>query len=682
MRSFDVAGCADGSYVSWSSAALATAPGGGLISRTIATQQTVRTAHRLRRMGARVLARNGVGVAAIRYQRNGGLVLGLTIPASTTGWVEVSGDAALIDGDGVRLLLASTFLGSATVSAIVCVLEREGGGTVQRFAAVGVGNVWSDPYLFAGLADNLIGGHRAYSDGPVEMICGASGVFKALQIYLSSNSRGGCTFGLRKNGTTVLSGTVGATGTGWFEAVGEVHVARGDRVCFYLDVHGAAGGSDNITVEWMSIEWNGGRHFHSLFGSAGIVLSSAAPSFVPIGGSVGSTTSATATEAAATVRPMLDCRPARINLHIPEGTGGAGDGSVALRVDGADALAVGFSASDEGWVENNDPAAALPVKAAQDLALRLETAGVDFYTCGITWREDINVYRQIRSRVPRPDGPRRRSRLFAAHRAIVGLLALTARTIRSRRRRRSAGRNRGGIGNVANVGSTPGTGAVARSAGAPLRRRAQIRTSYHVGGTPEYRFYHSTSGPPSETDTPFATSPTLDGLSPVDVFGDGTHYVSVSWFNGAVDSGFRPIGPNGETYRKIVILGGTEELQPPKAPSEVTLEARAGGVIRVHARYVELDTAGVAFRADTWAVAYTSNGSTPPEDSPTTTQAMTGAALEILELDIGPFFDGATIKIRVQTRASGKYSDGSEVLTILADAAGPAAPQDSDSIPG
>src|SRR3972149_2472753 len=51
---------------------------------------------------------------------------------------------------------------------------------------------------------------------------------------------------------------------------------------------------------------------------------------------------------------------------------------------------------------------------------------------------------------------------------------------------------------------------------------------------------------------------------------------------------------------------------PPRGPNEWRLEAKGAGVVRVWGLYYELGSN----RADTWAIAYTLDGSDPPADTP------------------------------------------------------------------
>lgn len=205
---------------------------------------------------------------------------------------------------------------------------------------------------------------------------------------------------------------------------------------------------------------------------------------------------------------------------------------------------------------------------------------------------------------------------------------------------------------------------------------AEARGVYRIFNAATYRFYRSDSAPPEEGDTPFATNATLPH-TPTDTFSDGTWYLSVSYYNGILDSGFLPVGPNSETYVRLDIDSGAATNAPPQAPIDWRLELRPNGVVRVIGVYVETGS----LRAGQWSIAYTTDDSTPPADAPSITPAMGSGLLALLEYDLPAQSHGTTVKVRLQTRrqdASWVYSEGSTVLTITADAQGPTAPLGAD----
>ena len=204
--------------------------------------------------------------------------------------------------------------------------------------------------------------------------------------------------------------------------------------------------------------------------------------------------------------------------------------------------------------------------------------------------------------------------------------------------------------------------------------RTDARGLYRVFDAAVYRFYRSSTGPPVEGDTPFATNATLPH-EPADVYGNGTWYLSVSWFNGIYDSGFLPLGAMGETYLRLDLAGGVEVVSPPAGPLHWHLQNVGSGVVQIVAVYVQ---AG-AERAVDWGFAYTVNGSTPATDTPDVKVTMDAADLTALSYDLPAQGNGTTVKVRLQTRRfddpSYTYSEDSTVETITADASGPAVVQ-------
>jgi len=211
------------------------------------------------------------------------------------------------------------------------------------------------------------------------------------------------------------------------------------------------------------------------------------------------------------------------------------------------------------------------------------------------------------------------------------------------------------------------------------------RGLYRVFNAAEYRLFRSSTAPPAETDVPFATAPTLPA-TPADTFADGTWYVSASYFDGVLDSGFLPLGPEGETYRRLDIAGGELQLAPPAGPTAWELAAAAGGAVRVLGHLFQ----PAILSPHQWAIAYTTDASTPPAGDPDLTQAMAAIGLVWLDLLLPAQAHGTTVSVRLQTRRNDGsdetpawvYSEGSTVLTLTADAQGPTAPTSAVAWPG
>lgn len=215
----------------------------------------------------------------------------------------------------------------------------------------------------------------------------------------------------------------------------------------------------------------------------------------------------------------------------------------------------------------------------------------------------------------------------------------------------------------------------------PRRRYLDARGLYRIFNAAEYRLYRSALGPPNEGMTPFATSETLPH-TPDETFGDGVWYLAISWFNGVLDSGFLPVGADGETYLKIKIADGQAVAVVPNGPLDWRLEQSADGVVRVVGVYFQSD----ANRADEWALAYTVDGGDPPADDPDITATAAARGLCVFDYSLPGAADGSTVKVRLQTRRNDGtdaepvwvYSVDSEVKTIAADAVGPGAPAAAD----
>ena len=210
------------------------------------------------------------------------------------------------------------------------------------------------------------------------------------------------------------------------------------------------------------------------------------------------------------------------------------------------------------------------------------------------------------------------------------------------------------------------------------RRSSGVRGLYRVFNTAGYRLFRKLGSPPAEGDTPWTTSASLP-VTPIDTFSTGTWYISVSYFNGVIDSGFLPVGPAGETYLRLdVAAGGAQVDGPPRGPLDVHLEQRAGGVVRVVAVYAEAGD----LHADTWAIGYTTNGVDPVAGSPVATVAVPSAGLAVLSYDLPAQVDGTTVKVRIQTRRGTSYSEGSEVIPVVVAVTGPTAPLGAERWPG
>jgi len=214
---------------------------------------------------------------------------------------------------------------------------------------------------------------------------------------------------------------------------------------------------------------------------------------------------------------------------------------------------------------------------------------------------------------------------------------------------------------------------------------------YRVFNATRYRLYRSTSTPPVEGDTPFFTTATLPANVPT-IFSNDIWYLAVSYVNGVIDSGFYPIGDNGEPYMTIDL---TDEkiigTQAPNAPTSWHLEQRDGNVWLIGIYFK-----GNAPQASKWTYAWTSDGTTPPDPvyNPVDldpydevyvgTQAIATVALAVLEVDLGAYADAKVIKCKLATAR--QDIDGASISNRISDfvqkeltvnTAGPTAPVDA-----
>ena len=230
-----------------------------------------------------------------------------------------------------------------------------------------------------------------------------------------------------------------------------------------------------------------------------------------------------------------------------------------------------------------------------------------------------------------------------------------------------------------------GFAAVLRTPSGRGIRLASARGLYRIFNAAQYRFYWSDSAPPVAGGGPQETDTTLAHTSTA-TFADGTWYLSVSSFDGVLDSGFLPIGPNGQTYLTMILSGGVLQPTPPSPPANAVLNVMAGGVIQIVAHYSNVPDGTNA--AANWAIAYTTDGSTPASSSPSLTPAMAaGSTLQILQYSLPAQTGGTVVKVQLQTaRALGggafAYSTPGAVLAATAITAGPTASLGIQSWPG
>lgn len=212
---------------------------------------------------------------------------------------------------------------------------------------------------------------------------------------------------------------------------------------------------------------------------------------------------------------------------------------------------------------------------------------------------------------------------------------------------------------------------------------ADARGLYRIYNAAEYRFYRSNSLP-LVTGSPFATNGTLPH-TPATTFANGTWYVGVTYFNGVIESGFFPIGANGEPYVRIDVAGGVGIGSPPAGPLFWFLRAAPAGAARIIGAYFETG----ALRADQWAINYEIDPASPAAGAPIQTVAMPPTGMAVLDTLLSyAHTPGApvTLNVRLQTRrddgGTWRYSENSTVQSIECDETGPTQSLTLESWPG
>jgi hypothetical protein len=203
-------------------------------------------------------------------------------------------------------------------------------------------------------------------------------------------------------------------------------------------------------------------------------------------------------------------------------------------------------------------------------------------------------------------------------------------------------------------------------------RQACARSLYRIFNGAVYRIFWNTSRPPLETDTPNATATSLPYTTSA-MFGNANYYFSVSYFDGALDSGFAPLGPSGQTYLTLAIAGGAAQPAPPSQPGGFRLAQKPDGVIRIIAWYAP--KADGANAATEWAIHYTTDGSTPANNAPNVTAAAGKSGLVQLSYDLPAQTNGTAVKVQLQMKnAGGAYSLPLTVRSATAITMGPSGP--------
>ena len=211
------------------------------------------------------------------------------------------------------------------------------------------------------------------------------------------------------------------------------------------------------------------------------------------------------------------------------------------------------------------------------------------------------------------------------------------------------------------------------------RAVSEARGLYRIANAPEFRFYQTSGGavPLPDTDTPFAVAASLPD-EPAATFADGDRRFAATEFNGFIES-------HARQHDRIFVVGGAAAATPPAEPFDQALVDRAGGVIEITAAYTSSGEPSDLI-ADTWAIWFTTDGSTPdPDNDPaddTVAMVFGRDALSLLEWSAaGPYTlpaqaDGVVVKVVVRARraADGADSVNGTIITATVSTSGPAVP--------
>lgn len=194
------------------------------------------------------------------------------------------------------------------------------------------------------------------------------------------------------------------------------------------------------------------------------------------------------------------------------------------------------------------------------------------------------------------------------------------------------------------------------------RSYSQIRGGYRLQGKPLYRIYRKLgSVPVPGVDAIWEETDTLP-YQPSSTFADGIWFIALTWFNGYVESAVRKIV-------RLELVSGVERANPPDAP-KWGLTLRPGGVVRVTGYYDSSRDVAEGVAANTWALWWTGNGSTPGIGSADYTEAMRFDRFAVARIiyDLPAAADGLLVKALLRTRGT-RDSVNDEVQQAFAEAA-------------
>ena len=198
------------------------------------------------------------------------------------------------------------------------------------------------------------------------------------------------------------------------------------------------------------------------------------------------------------------------------------------------------------------------------------------------------------------------------------------------------------------------------------RGKSEARGMFRVRGTAMYQAYHKLgSAPTPGVDTAFATSASLP-FTPTDTFGDGDRYFTLT-----KKSAYGLESTPHHTTR-MNISGGTVGGAAPNPPSQLQL-FQSAGIVTAKTLYTR--PADSTYLADTFALWYTTDGSTPGSGSPNATASVSSTARGAWWIYALPAqVDGVVVKVLVKMKKGSVYSDTGLSASLTVDAAGPSAP--------
>lgn len=217
--------------------------------------------------------------------------------------------------------------------------------------------------------------------------------------------------------------------------------------------------------------------------------------------------------------------------------------------------------------------------------------------------------------------------------------------------------------------------------GVPWRKKyqTQVRGRSRIFNAAQYRFYRKDgSVPVPGVDSAHATASSLPS-TPAGAWADGDWYITVTYFNGVIESLPKLQPPDGTPAKFLEIASSAEVDLAPGDASEYSISAIAGAKIRAQAIYSLASDRGRGVTPTHWRLSWTGDASGSASIAFGTSQN------EEVRLDYEiSLSDGQEITLTIKTGydpGTGFVESAGVQATITADSAGPAAPEVSPSTP-